>query len=58
MQKKKIHKIFTILEFCFQNCSDLLWEKVVLVIEKNGEFANVFRSPKQFIRTVKAQKNF
>ena len=21
--------------FCYQNCSDLLWEKVVLVIEKN-----------------------
>jgi hypothetical protein len=23
------------LVFCFQNCSDLLWEKIVLVIEKN-----------------------
>ena len=22
--------------FCFQNCSDLLWEKIVLVIEKNS----------------------
>ena len=21
--------------FCYQNCSDLLWEKIVLVIEKN-----------------------
>ena len=21
--------------FCYQNCSDLLWEKMVLVIEKN-----------------------
>ena len=23
------------LLFCYQNCSDLLWEKIVLVIEKN-----------------------
>ena len=23
--------------FCYQNCSDLLWEKIVLVIEKNFE---------------------
>ena len=23
------------LVFCYQNCSDLLWEKIVLVIEKN-----------------------
>ena len=22
------------LVFCYQNCSDLLWEKIVLVIEK------------------------
>ena len=25
--------------FCYQNCSDLLWEKIVLVIEKNFEIA-------------------
>ena len=24
-----------LLVFCFQNCSDLLWEKIVLVMEKN-----------------------
>ena len=23
------------MTFCYQNCSDLLWEKIVLVIEKN-----------------------
>ena len=23
------------LAFCFQNCSDILWEKIVLVIKKN-----------------------
>ena len=26
---------FQELVFCYQNCSDLLWEKIVLVIEKN-----------------------
>ena len=26
---------FTSLVFCYQNCSDLLWEKNVLVIKKN-----------------------
>ena len=36
------HKFFLFLwlptilmVFCYQNCSDLLWEKIVLVIEKN-----------------------
>ena len=33
--------------FCYQNCSDLLWEKIVLVIEKE-----------QFIQIVKGQNNF
>ena len=26
------------LVFCCQNCFDLLWEKIVLVIEKNFRF--------------------
>ena len=27
--------------FCYQNCSDILWERIVLVIEKNfWQFAN------------------
>ena len=26
------------LVFCYQNCSDLLWEKIVLVIEKTFEW--------------------
>ena len=25
----------TAMVFCYQNCSDLLWEKIVLVIERN-----------------------
>ena len=25
----------TVMAFCYQNCSDLLWEKIVIVIEKN-----------------------
>ena len=35
--------------FCYQNCSDLLWEKIVLVIEKN--FAKLSRSLEQFLVT-------
>ena len=30
-----IHLFVKIMVFCYQNCSDLLWEKIVLVIEKN-----------------------
>ena len=41
---------------CYQKCSDLLLEKIVLVIEKN--FAKVLRSLEQFILTVKGQNNF
>ena len=35
--------------FCYQNCSDLLWEKNVLVIKKN--FENFLRSLEQFIQS-------
>ena len=43
--------------FCYQKCSDLLWEKIVLVIEdiflkfeaEGREFANTLRSLKQFV---------
>ena len=45
--------------FCYQNCYDLRWEKIVLVIEAEGrEFAKIFRSLEQFIQTVKGQNNF
>ena len=30
-----ITKIDLGMVFCYQNCSDLLWEKIVLVVEKN-----------------------
>ena len=30
-----IYDCHTKMVFCYQNCSDLLWEKIVLVIEKN-----------------------
>ena len=50
----------------YQNCSDLLWEKIVLVIEKKllkfeaegREFAKNLGSLEQFIQTVKGQNNF
>jgi hypothetical protein len=51
--------------FCYQNCSDLLWEKIVLVVKKNfwfkaegREFAKVLRSLEQFIQTVKDPEQF
>ena len=49
------HLVRKILEmvFCFQNRSDLLWEKR-LKFEAKGRFPLV----KQFIRTVKGQHNF
>ena len=52
--------------FCYQKWSDLLPEKIVLVIEKNflkfeaegPEFAKILRSLEKFVRTVKGQNNF
>ena len=51
--------------FCFQNCSDLLWEKKcstdrvkLLKFEADGqEFAKYSRSLEQFIQAVKGQNN-
>jgi hypothetical protein len=48
---------------CFQNGSDLLWGKIVLLNwEKLGaegqEFAKILRSLEQFIRRVKGQNSF
>ena len=34
-QKITIILILKEMAFCYRNCSDLLWEKIVLVIEKN-----------------------
>ena len=52
--------------FCYQNCSDLLWEKnsssdreKLLKFEAEGrEFAKFLRSLVQFIQTVKGRNNF
>ena len=52
--------------FCYQNCSDLLWKKIVPEIEENilkfetggREFANFLRSLERFTQTVKEQINF
>ena len=65
---RKMNKKCLLLEgmvFCYQNCSDLLWEKIVLVIEKNfwnsrlsREFAKCLRSFEQFFQTVEGQNNF
>ena len=63
VQEKKVEMVF-----CYQNCSDLLWEKIVLVTEKdfwnsrlkaeNLGFAKFLRSLEQFIQTVKGLNNF
>ena len=52
--------------FCYQNCSDLLWEKKcscdqekLLKFEAEGqEYAKILRSLEQFIQKVKGQNNF
>ena len=52
------------LVFCYQNCSDLLWEKncssdreILLKFKAEGrEFAKFLRSLEQFIQTVKVEK--
>ena len=45
--------------FCYQNGSDLLWEKNCSSDrEKLLKFAKFMRSLEQFIQTVKVQKNF
>ena len=59
-------KVLKNMVFYYQNCSDLLWEKIVfsdweklLKFEAEGqEFAKFLRSLEQFIQTVKGQNNF
>ena len=54
------------MAFCCQNCSDLLWERIVLEIEKNfwnsrlqaENLQKFLRSLEQFIQAVKGQNNF
>ena len=51
--------------FCYQNCSDILWEKKssdqekLLKFEAEGrEFSKSLRSLEQFAQTVKGQNTF
>ena len=52
--------------FCYQNCSDLPWEKILLIEKKKfrfkaegQEFAKFLRSLEQFVQTMnKGQNNF
>ena len=64
---RKIFSSFHLeIVFCFQNWSDLLWEKIVPATEKKllefdvdgREFAKNLRSLEQGIWTVKGQNNF
>jgi hypothetical protein len=62
----RVEKYQMEMVFCYQNCSDLLLEKIVLVIEKKllkfeaegREFEFFLRLLEQFIQTVKGQNNF
>ena len=52
---------YATMVFCYQNYSDLVWEKIVLGIEKTfwnsrlkaKNFAKILKSLEQFIQTVK-----
>ena len=48
----------TVMAFCYQNCSDLLWEKIVIVIEKNFWNSRLKAENLQFIQTLKGQNGF
>ena len=46
---KTLH--FETMVFCYQNCSDILWEKFVLVIEKTfSNFSCMFLNPNNFFQ--------
>ena len=59
-------KKYSYMVFYYQNFCDLLWEKIVHVIEKNfwksrlkaENLQKFLRSLEQFIQTVKGQNNF
>ena len=44
--------------FCYQNCSDLLWEKRLKFQAEGWEFSKILWSLEQSIQTVKDQNNF
>ena len=52
MEGGRIFFLNSKMVFCYQNCSDILWEKIVLVNEKN-----FLISQEQSIQTVKGQNN-
>ena len=43
--------------FCFQNCSDINWEKLLKFEPEGREFENILRSLEQFIRALKSENN-
>ena len=44
--------------FSYQNCSDLLWEKLLKFEAEGREFPKCLGSLEQFIQTAKGQNNF
>ena len=65
-QEKDLVITLSNMVFCYQNCWENWWEKIVLVIEKNFQnsklmaenFQNFLISLDRFIQTVKGQNNF
>ena len=51
MSKKLFENLPESMVFCYQNCSDLLWEKIVLVIEKIFKIYSNSESSEQFLVT-------
>ena len=57
--------LFDEMVFCYQDCSDLLWEKIVLFSDREKllkfeaegwEFSKILRSLEQLIQTVKGDR--
>ena len=56
MENSTAHRKILKVVFCYQNCSDILWEKIVLLLKfeaEGRELAKFLRSLEPFIQTVK-----
>ena len=56
---KKVDFFDVAMVFCYHDCSNLLWENIVLLIEKNfwNWRLNFLRSLEQFLQKVKGESN-
>ena len=54
---QKLWVVLNSMVFCYQNCSHLLWEKLLKFEAEGQEVAKILRSLEQFIQTVKGKNN-